>query len=284
MKKFLLYFILFSIIIPYFSAFGWSNSGHEIIATIAYHRLNPATKNKIDRITKIMFHSRNPFVRFLKASKWPDMIEYHDITAFKHWHYIAYGYSSDGTPTKPPDKYNVAWAIGQSFKVLASPRSNLYEKAWFLNFLVHFVGDAHQPLHCIRMYSKKFPDSDFSGNLFLIHSDEASNLHQFWDRGAGIFSRKRLTLYKLKKLANAITKEYPPSYFGKKVNNMDPWRWTKNGFQLAKQYAYQIKLNSIPSKSYVKMSQKIIKQQIALAGYRLANMLNIAFSKGGNHS
>lgn len=283
MKKIFIPFILF-LIMPCSPIFSWSGTGHELIAQIAYERLNPVTKNKVNQITKILLHSRNPFVRFLKASKWPDKIAYDDITAFKHWHYIAYPYSKDGTSTKPPSHYNVAWAIQQSFKVLASPRPNRYEKAWFLNFLVHFVGDAHQPLHCIRMYSKHFPNSDFSGNLFLIHSDEASNLHQFWDRGAGLFPSARLSLRTLAQFANRITKKYPPSYFRKQVNNMDPWSWTKDSFQLAKQYSYQIKLNSVPNKSYVRMSQKIIEQQIALAGYRLANMLNIAFSKGGNHS
>lgn len=57
-----------------------------------------------------------------------------------------------------------------------------------LRFLVHFVGDLHQPLHAATMYSAEFPDGDLGGNYYKIQvpgSSYTTNLHSFWDSGAG---------------------------------------------------------------------------------------------------
>lgn len=274
---------LFFIFFPTLSAYSWSSPAHRIIAAIAYRHLNSAAKVKIDQLTKNMFYSHSGWVRFLLAATWPDQIKFNDITAFNAWHFIDSPYSIDAVPTQSVSKQNVAWALQQSFKVLASPKPNSEEKAWFLNFMVHFVGDAHQPLHCISRYSKTYPHGDQGGNLFPIQSSIATDLHGFWDRGAGLFPlRRRVSFHKIKKWANQIENEYPESYFGKKARELDPWSWVQESYQLAIQYAYaNIQPNGIPNQTYVKIAQETIKKRLALAGYRLANSLNMAFSQGG---
>lgn len=57
------------------------------------------------------------------------------------------------------------------------------EKSMMLRYLVHVVGDVHQPLHSAELIDeKKFPKGDMGGNLFEIkYSPTIVNLHEFWD-------------------------------------------------------------------------------------------------------
>lgn len=45
---------------------------------------------------------------------------------------------------------------------------SLFSKAFCLRLLVHIVGDMHQPLHNLALYSKTFPKSDFGGNEIKV--------------------------------------------------------------------------------------------------------------------
>ena len=97
----------------------------------------------------------------------------------------------------------------------------------------------------------------------------ANNLHAYWDRGAGLFRGTPLSV-----LVARIQKAYPPRVFKSNLYDDNPFDWVDRGYQLAKDVAYQVQLNSEPNPQYVKMAQEIVKRRIALAGYRLANMLN----------
>ena len=47
--------------------------------------------------------------------------------------------------------------------------------------LIHFVGDIHQPLHCVSRYTKKHPNGDRGGNDFKLQHGQYRNLHLLWD-------------------------------------------------------------------------------------------------------
>jgi hypothetical protein len=260
---------------------GWSITGHEVIAYMAYQDLDRATKQQVDYLTSLMFASRSPEYRFLLAAAWPDMIKRQDISAFNQWHFISLPYAIDNTPTKPVPLQNVVWAVGQSVQVLSSDKSRPMEKAWFLNFLTHFVGDIHQPLHSATLFSEQFPDGDRGGNLYRIQSPLARNLHAFWDKGAGLFVNEDHSYFRLneiKTLASDIMQQYPQSYFGEKIKDLDPNVWARESYELAKNSVYQIGYNSVPTDQYVQTAQGVVKQQTALAAYRLAFLLNSIFS------
>lgn len=259
------------IIIPAW-AFAWGPAGHRLIATIAYDRLTPAARLQVNQLTAILDQHYPPFSRFLYASVWPDLIRSNGMTDYNQWHFIDYPFSTDGTPVMPPNPHNVLWAIAQSEKILQDPKTSRYEKAIYLRFLIHFVGDVHQPLHCAERFSKAHPEGDHGGNDVVIQNRYAQNLHTYWDQGLGLFRQKSIA-----HLARIITIEYPPSYFGAELNDSDPQDWARESFALAKNFAYNIPENSVPSLAYNAQGQKIVAQQIALAGYRLANLLNTLF-------
>lgn len=60
------------------------------------------------------------------------------------------------------------------------------ERALFARYLVHLVGDIHQPLHSVALFNKTYPKGDAGGNLLKIKilNGTSQNFHSFWDSGA----------------------------------------------------------------------------------------------------
>lgn len=270
--------ILFLLLLITSHAFAWDSTGHRLIAQIAYDNLTPAAREKVDQITVTLDGKYPPPSRFLFAAVWPDALKHDDVTAFNSWHFINNPFSADGTPLEYPHTQNIVWAIAQAEQVIRSPNANPYEKTLFFRFLVHLVGDAHQPLHTAERFSQQHKHGDGSGNLFLIQDQYEQNLHGYWDAGLNWFRQYGehypLSGKEVRKLAGKIEQDYPKTFFGDKVNDTDPQHWTQQSFQIAKDFVYNLPENSKPSAEYQQQGQKIAEQQIALAGYRLANLLN----------
>ena len=160
--------------------------------------------------------------------------------------------------------------------ILENADANPSERARFLAFLIHVVGDLHQPLHNATAVAKETPDGDQGGNLFMIlnpeNNSETINLHHLWDSAFGLYTG--LVSPDIPQLALAVTTQFPESYFGNKTNDLNPEHWSLEGLNYAKQFVYQTNRNQIPSNEYQIRGKEIVSQQIALAGYRLAKMLN----------
>lgn len=263
------------------SAFSWSSFEHKIIVQIAYDHLTPKTKLIVNHLTKVLDRKYTATPRLYYAAIWPDLlISQDDVTAFRYWHFIDYPYSNDGTKTQPfLRKNNVVWAIGQAQHVLISSKATTIEKSLALRFLLHLVGDAHQPLHCISRFSKKLPNGDGGGNLFPINSKNATNLHSLWDHAVGsydyYFEHHHTSISTIKSLAHQLEVRYPPKYFAHKTEDLNPEHWTIESYNIAKNFTYKnIQENSKPTIKYLAAGRKIAAKRLALAGYRLANLLN----------
>ena len=264
-------------------AFAWSAAGHRIIAQIAYEHLTPKVKQQVNRQIEILEEVYPRSSTFVSAAVWADAIKGDGIRAFNSWHYINIPYRVGKVRAYPPAKENVVWAILQSEKVIASPTANAFEQGLFLRFLIHFVGDAHQPMHCISRFSRHYPHGDAGGNWYPIRARDASNLHEFWDEGLGLFSQyakgQPFTAAKVRALADNIQHAYPESYFAGKTEDLQPQDWANESYQIGKRVAYQLPRRGRPTAEYIANGQKIVQQRLALAGYRLANLLNQLYGK-----
>lgn len=251
-------------------AFSWGMDGHRVIATIAYRHLEPEVKAKIDAITLVEDEAYPALSRFLYASVWPDFIAHKDDKRTQPWHFIDMPING----THPLDPHNVVWAIQENTKTLENKALSLHVRNRALRFLVHFVGDVHQPLHCATRITSLMPDGDRGGNAFYIHTRVANNLHSYWDRGLGLlrFHGKRLRARQVRQMAHDIELRYPPSLFKQGLKVTGPEKWARESYQLAKTFAYQV--DESPSLDYINKGQVIVKQRLALAGYRLAALLN----------
>lgn len=260
------------------SSYAWNAMGHMVIANIAYEQLKPEVRAKVDGLVSNLNKEYPDMSTFLHLAYWPDAIRSQRIETFTHWHYIDLPYSADGTAIKPDviDTDNAVWAVQRIQVVVKNNYANPYDRARFLSFLTHIVGDLHQPLHTVTLFSKAHPDGDKGGNLYTIqYQGKRMNTHTLWDSGVGSFENKnsRATDH-AKELALALMQQYPAESFGDKANDLNPEHWAHEGFENAKQYVYSTPENETPSTAYLTTGKRIAEQQAALAGYRLANLLN----------
>lgn len=212
---------LLGIAAPWLPAFAWNDEGHMAVAYLAYVRLEPATKNRVNSLLKL-----NPYypewlrrippgtsetdtkmMVFMLAATWADQIKsdpnyrddginggntpdgpmssqnigYRDNLRHKYWHFIDTPYSQDGTPLPKVLSPNGETQIAAFRIVLGSSKAEAL-KSYDLVWIEHLVGEIHQPLHSIARVSRDMPTGDAGGSLVrLCNLPCRVSLHTFWD-------------------------------------------------------------------------------------------------------
>lgn len=265
MSKTLLFLFLFTFNL---TGYTWNAAGHKLIAQIAYDKLSPEARQMCADIFNIQGTVALQ-IYFVESSTWLDRIRRKHVHYFDEFHYVDIPFSRDGTPPPKEKKKNALTAIPKAILQLSSPSVNNKTKALNLKILIHVVGDIHQPLHTITKVSRRFPEGDLGGNLYLLKSPYGKNLHQYWDKGAGVLTYKTFLAIKIK--AYLLEKKWPCTY----ANELkEPKDWVNASHNLAVTHAYSIRTHKKPSKPYQDNTIAIVDQQIAFAGCRLANLLN----------
>jgi hypothetical protein len=264
------------------TAFAWSDSGHGAIAQLTYRHLTPAAQKRFDELLKVGVEEK--YQTGPMAAVWAD--EYRNAKVNTGpWHYINIHFRTDGKPVtmKALDE-NVVWAIGKFENVLADRNADDVKRAEAFRYLLHFVGDAHQPLHNVARDTDKTPDGDRGGNDFAIVPGNGlpswnTNLHRVWDSGCGSFElpmRGGQPGFEeaCDRLADRIEKAFPFSSLQAEVRNLNANTWVQDGYKIATTFAYTAPEGGTPSLEYVKKGQEISMRRAALASYRLAAILN----------
>jgi S1/P1 Nuclease len=208
------------------------------------------------------------------------------------WHYINHKPIFDGVPERGsvgPEPVNVLDRINWSINSLRKGTGRDKTDAEVLGFLYHLVGDVHQPLHATTRYTAAQKDGDAGGNGFPVKMPEEArirNLHAFWDAAGGAFgfdSPKRplddAGKARILALAEEVMKAYPMEANAAAVNDIEPLNWVEESNALGRSVVYKnIKENDAPSKAYTDEAQRVARMRLALAGYRLAGVLNKMFA------
>lgn len=273
-------------------ALAYSDDGHMYVAKIAYDRL-PATKQKkLDDLVKLLTNGRAPY-NAVSAACFPDDVKHNP--AFKgtgDWHFIDMPLNGGA----PPSKANILGGIKKNiadYRAAAAARdtpANRLKQATAIVFLIHLVGDIHQPLHCSE------PGGSTGGNDIKVANDPSrGNLHHFWDgaygasfdraKGKSVVSGNgaRPTSAKAKAFADrttAIMTGHTPGPLWN-GNGQDYQAWANQTFAIAKKAAYgPLAVHGPPyaavtlSEAYVNKGRDITDQRVTLAGYRLAKLLD----------
>ncbi|HUI06153.1 MAG TPA: S1/P1 nuclease [Verrucomicrobiae bacterium] len=262
---------------------AWNAWGHMIVGQIAYNHLDPAVKAKCDALIAVpVDYAEAKNNTFVTAACWADDIKNY-TSAYDTWHYIDLPISLDGTTTNGVvlPSFDVVQAIRQCIATLQSASASQTDQATALRFLLHFVGDIEQPLHCSTAVWASRPQGDSGGNYYYL-SGYWTKLHSLWDDGGGY-----LTNYPSRPLdANGqatlnnkvapIEGDYP---YSKSVGSIpDPMDWALEGQALAQTVAYVgITNNSTPSAGYLSTVQATTEQRMVIGGQRLAKLLNTIF-------
>jgi len=285
-------------------AFAWWDPGHLVTAMIAYEQLDPAAKKKVDELAKVLQRDYPYVNHFIATGPWPDDLKAEGVRTYDTWHYTNLPMNTSRLPLADPPVIDIIWAINQMTSVLKSDKPRAVDQARHLAFLVHLVADLHQPLHSTSVHDDEHPSGNAGGNAFRLKG-EWRNMHSLWDDGCGYltayndinpYGTKKDALeggevFRIKQLAAEITKEFPSSYFACK-DQLDPDFWALESHKLAIKYGYkginEIKENGFerwiqsgdePSDLYLKNGQQVVKERLALAGYRLGSLLNEIFAE-----
>jgi len=148
--------------------------------------------------------------------------------------------------------------------VLKSNDSPLAEKQLALNYLVHLVGDLHEPLHV------GFLDDMIGTKTKVTFQDKVQTLHELWD--SGMLDPESGTPQAMAKL---LDEECDP-------NDRTAWQagtptdWANESLLFTIEYVYPIPESHEISEDYVKRAMPILYRRLVQAGVRLAWLLNTA--------
>ena len=266
---------------------GWGAGGHMMVASIAFKRLNPHAKAKA---MALLARPINPAAvtaksqDFVNAAHWADDLRpFAEFDSFKPLHFIDKPFSTDGTPLPSdlPEADNIVKALEDNVNILKTS-TDKDAQAQALRFIIHFVGDIHQPLHSATRVSSALPEGDRGGNSVSIKvAGKTTNLHSYWDGGIGSFPKTGANfapppLSQIPAAAATAMAGNPATDPKLKLN--DPFNfaaWADESFALAKSTAYKGMKNGVtPSASYNTKALKVARQRVAWGGYRLAALLN----------
>jgi len=244
-------------------SWAWGHDGHRIIATIAEDHLNETTK--------VMIQSLIGNSHLYSVSNWADDIR-KERRETAPWHYvnIPLGDKYDANRDCPTPKSCVVEKIDEFVKVLTDKKASREQRAEALKFVVHFVGDVHQPMHAVKEAK--------GGNdihVWFLQSNRCGryecNLHGVWDTSMILQTGLNREDY-ANRLEELITTEHL-----ERLDAGTPEQWANESARLAK--AAWVPDKAFLNGGYYQQQIKVVDRQMALAGLRLARLLNETLGK-----
>lgn len=252
--------------------------GHETVAAIAYRNVTPATRAEIRELLKHQYLLETPTCparTIEEASVWPDCIKELGprFSYAYNWHYQNVDVCKDFTlKGNCPDGNCVSAQIERAVKLLKDRKVPVRERVMALAFLVHFVGDLHQPLHAGDR-------GDLGGNraksTYGIYSTDRLNLHSIWD---GLLAERAIST------PPSLVRVYSPEERAA-VNGGTVEDWSRDSWQVARDVvygsAYGNPCGPAPQRATLDEAkiEKLIepaRQQLVKGGLRLARLLDEA--------
>jgi hypothetical protein len=279
------------------AAHAWGDEGHEIVALIAEHYLSAPVKSRVESLLAQDRSGLLPESSMAIEATWADRYRDSDRSTTRlhyeqtrDWHFVdlergapdiaraCYGRPAlaAGTPaSQGPAEDCIVDKIEQFDAELSDRRTALPERVLALQFLLHLVGDLHQPLHAAD-------DEDQGGNRKRVYARgwDSANLHRYWDsefvRQIGPDPHAVAVA-----LIGAIT-----------ATDLQAWRrgsiedWTRESFALGKALGYDA-LPSPDERGRYRLSERYVEDavsaarlQLSRAGVRLAVLLNRDLGRG----
>ncbi len=273
-------FLLLALLAPAIGS-AWGDGGHMMVAQIAYENLNPTARTKVNALfeTNGTPGSTNEFIQ---ASHWPDDVKHTPAFASTaDEHFVDFPFSPDHTPLPNlPKAVNVTNALQKYVQVLKDSSASNEAQIVAAKFIIHLVGDVHQPLHCATRVTQDHPQGDQGGNAFPIH-DPNKELHSLWDGGLHQFP-KELPGFQpppVEEVFAAVgTLKTNFSFDTEKANTaksgLNYGAWAQESFGFARTNAYVgIAENGKPDSAYLQNLQ-LAQRRVIWAGFRLAALLN----------
>jgi hypothetical protein len=259
-------------------ALAWGKTGHRVVAAIADTQLSGLARAHIREIL-------GPGESLDEAATWPDDMR-SDPSAFwqktaSPWHYVTV---NGITYDQAPPEGDALQALDHFRHVLQDPQASLADKQLALRFVIHLVGDLHQPFHAGKCCDKGAND------VKVTWFGKPTNLHAVWD--SAIVDEEQLSFSELAgKLERHISDRQLIEWW-----DINPRDWVSESAELRDPLyptaadaprppkGMKVKKSKEPalpdlSYSYVYRFTPLMEQRLSQAGVRLAAYLNWVFAE-----
>ncbi len=281
------------------SANAWNATGHMAVAAIAYRGLKSDVRARL-----VALIHRHPWANqwladrpsdveeglylFMRASTWPDDIREggSGFEIHARWHYVNYplrgpAFAFKGSPFPDDD---ILFGLGECESVLDDASESQSVRAVYLSWMLHLVGDIHQPLHCATWIGNGFTSvtGDQGGGLVFVRSAagaKPTKLHGFWDGLLGTTRDERAIV----SLSLDLEKANPRSALAELLGATTPRAWSRESWTRARNDVYRsgaLMRSSNPDTApvlpggYATAARTTARRCAVLAGYRLADLLS----------
>jgi hypothetical protein len=261
-------------------AAAWWEYGHYSVGRVAWLEIKPSTRAALRKLMAQERLLETPSCRantVENASYWPDCIKtLGDRFSYAYsWHY------QNADICKPldlkaacKDGHCVSAQVDRNAKLLADEKVPARERLMAFAFLVHFVGDLHQPLHA-------GDKSDRGGNDFKAdYGRIPSNIHAIWD---GYLADRGISAAPPD--ARGILSEVAPADRAAMRGGTSA-DWSRESWEVSREFGYGMLMadpcgdlpatRPVMDEATVKRLEPIVRRQIARGGLRLARLLDAA--------
>ena len=284
---------------------AWDATGHMLVDYVASRQLKPGVEEKIEALAHRIDTKYNDHLLYniVTVGCLMDDMRSEPHYPYGSLHYVDVPYTPTASPFTVPDPPNILSAIDDAIATLKKAGVSEADRALATAMVMHFVGDIHQPLHCVDW-------NDKGGNGYVIYgvpfSDlgprQLANLHTYWDKAFRFDAKdgKIFEVYKgpgkpqerpknpdegiIKEEGDRIMAQFPPESLWELQLNTTPRTWAEESYTIACLFAYPIgphptDVEAVTIKpDYSHHAHDIACQRIALAGYRLGDLLNQLFA------
>jgi hypothetical protein len=266
MKRYLLSGLL---VLSAFLFISWGFVGHKAVATIAENHLTSRTKEAIRSILGDM--------TIADIASWADGVRNQPRYAITpYWHYLN---QPTGLTRKDfennvykQNPNNIYAALLKSESVLQNPAATTEQKKLALMFVVHLVGDIHQPMQISRK-------EDRGGNTIIVKFEDSwqNNLHEVWDNK--LIQRWDVPFDQMVTECDTASARQI-----KKWQDDRPMDWLWESYVISSRLYKEAAINNKLSNNYYAENIPIVKQRLEMAGVRLAGVLNAVFANNAGGS
>src|SRR6476661_2947942 len=224
---------------------AWAREGHEIVAIIAEHRLQPDIR---EVVTALLGGTT-----FVEASMWADQVRAKETAA---WHYVNIPIDND---TYDADRHCqkeqcVIGQIERFRRVLGNKDADFSKRQKALKYLIHFLGDLHQPLHAGDNHDRGGNDVqvEFLGQAINPYNHKLWNLHAVWDSGI-LEAHDRDAYHYAKRLSALVDLQPEGAFLDGSVAD-----WAMESHQIAKEHVYMLPDNRKLGEDYLRINVTVI--------------------------
>jgi hypothetical protein len=168
MNKGVVFLCLFLLPAP---VLAWGPQGHEIVADIAFREMTPAARDHVSALL-----GGDARIMMAANANWADELR-QERPRTARWHYvnIELGSSRYDAARDCPDDDCIVAQIEKDRRILADGHAPRSERVTALRFLIHFLGDIHQPLHAADNHDRGGNDIQVTIGRYR------TNMHHLWD-------------------------------------------------------------------------------------------------------